>query len=138
MTPSSPGGSTAQALPAPATAPALLELLAPRPQAYDGVLRTHERVLHLLGRCSPEAQVRVAGEPAAVFASGIFVRDHVPLVPGRNRITVEARMPDGSAITQTLLVDRVEPPPGPDWPARRDWLDGGSLQPAERWMVAPG
>lgn len=136
--PTGPGSATAQPAPVPAATVATLELLAPRPLPDDSVVRTHEAVLHLLGRSSPEAQVRVGGEPAAVFASGVFVRDHVPLQPGPNRIVVEARWPDGSVITEALLVERGPPPPTPEWPSRRDWLDGGSLQPAERLVVAPG
>ncbi len=136
--------SPGTAIPQPVASPALppLELQSPRPDAATGAVTSTRDVVHVLGRTDPAAQVRVGGEPAVVFSSGVFVRDGVPLAPGRNPIRIEASLPGGGSSLQWLPVDRIEPPPGPDWPADRDWIDGASLQPSaaasEPLRLAPG
>jgi N-acetylmuramoyl-L-alanine amidase len=126
----------AAATPGPVTAPAVpaLEILWPRGEA----LRTERSVVHLLGRTSPGSTVRVNGELAAVFATGVFARDGLALVRGANRIEVAVISAAGALTAQVLTVERVAPPPEPQWPANAAWLDGGSLQPADLQRLAPG
>ncbi|MCE2909358.1 MAG: hypothetical protein LW712_11000, partial [Burkholderiaceae bacterium] len=126
----------ASATPGPVTGPAVpaLEILWPRGEA----LRTERGVVHLLGRTSPGSTVRVNGEPAAVFATGVFARDGLALVRGANRIEVAVTSATGALTAQVLTVERVAPPPEPQWPPDAAWLDGGSLQPAELQRLAPG
>ena len=109
-----------------------LTLLAPQ------AATTSRAVVHVLGRTAPDATVRVAGEPAQVFATGVFVRDGVPLALGMNRVPVEATGADGRSATFTIAIERIAPPPGADWPTGRLWLDGSSLQPDQMQRVAPG
>lgn len=120
--------------PVAAAAVPSLEILAPRGDA----LVTPRAVVHLLGRTSASATVRVNGEPAPVFATGVFARDGLALQPGYNRITVEVTSAAGASTVQTLVVERVPAPPAPEWPLNSSWLDGGSLEPVEAQRVAPG
>ncbi len=112
----------------------MLELLSPREEA----LQTTRPLVHLLGRTLPGATVQVAGVPVTVFATGVFARDGIPLAPGPNALLVEAALPDGRQLQRTVQVERLDPPPGPDWPRRSLWLHGGSLRPDERQRLAPG
>jgi N-acetylmuramoyl-L-alanine amidase len=122
--------------PLPVAAPAVpaLDILAPRGDA----LRSTRAVVHLLGSTQAGHTVRVDGVAVEVFASGVFARDGLALVPGSNRFVVEAQAPGGATTTQVLTVERVLPPAGPVWPADAGWLDGGSLQPADTVRLAPG
>ena len=116
------------------TAPPPLDVLAP---VATGAPTTREFV-HLLGRTAPDAQVRVAGEPAPVYRTGVFVRDRLPLALGLNTFTLEATGADGQVTVRTLQLERVAPPPPVQWPADRLWLDGSSLRPDQAERVAPG
>ncbi len=111
-----------------------LELLSPRIDSPG----TTSDVVHLLGRTTPGATVQVGGAPVTVFATGVFARDRVPLVPGPNPVPVDVTLPDGRRLSATWVINRVAPPPTPVWPADRLWLDGSSLQPAQSLQVAPG
>ena len=130
--PAPPPPASTSPVTGPAVAP--LEIIAPRGEA----LRTVRSVVHLLGRTSAGSTVRVNGEAAEVFATGVFARDGIALALGANRIEVEVTSAAGATTAQVLTVERVAPPPGPDWPAGAAWLDGGSLQPAELQRLAPG
>jgi len=114
-------------------APPALELLAPKDEAAT----TTREFVNVLGRSAPGARVSVGGEAAAVFATGIFVRDRVPLVLGRNRIEVVATL-NGERSETMLEVERLATPTPLDWPRDRLWLDGASLRPAELRQLAPG
>lgn len=95
-------------------------------------------VVHVLGRTQPGATVKVGGEPVTVYATGVFARDRIPLVPGANRIVIEARLPDGQMVARTLDLERTNPPPAPVWPVDRLFIDSASIRPAEALRVAPG
>jgi N-acetylmuramoyl-L-alanine amidase len=119
-----------------------LELLAPRTgvnAVEDGrpTATTTREFVNVLGRSAPDARVSVGGEPAAVFATGVFVRDRVPLALGINRIALVAER-EGQRAALVLEIERVAPPPGFEWPADRLWVDGGSLEPAEPRQLSPG
>jgi N-acetylmuramoyl-L-alanine amidase len=114
--------------------PPLLDVLAPSAQAAP----TTREFVNLLGRTAPDAQLRVAGEPAPVYRTGIFVRDRLPLALGLNTFTLEATGADGQVTVRTLQVERVAPPAPAQWPADRLWLDGSSLRPDQAQRVAPG
>lgn len=111
-----------------------LELLAPRGEPVS----TTRELVHVLGRSTPGAQVRVAGEPVTVYATGVFARDRVPLALGLNRILIEATSPDGQRLERTLEVERTAPAAPLQWPTDRLFLDAASLRPAETLRVAPG
>jgi N-acetylmuramoyl-L-alanine amidase len=115
-------------------APPPLDVLAP---VATGAPTTREFV-HLLGRTAPDAQVRVAGEPAPVYRTGVFLRDRLPLALGLNTFTLQATGADGQVTVRTLQVERVAPPAPAQWPADRLWLDGSSLRPDQDLRVAPG
>ncbi len=114
--------------------PPVLNLLAPR--EARSVVKT-DRV-HVLGRTLPDTRVVVGGEPTAVFSTGVFVRDNVPLVPGDNEIVITAEGPDGQTRTHTLQVQRQPPDPGVDWPTQRLFINGSSLQPSQLVYLKPG
>jgi N-acetylmuramoyl-L-alanine amidase len=130
------GAATVEAVP--------LQVLAPATQASG----TTREFVNVLGRTRPGMRVTVAGEPVTVYATGVFVRDRVPLAPGLNRIRVEAVDPaPGSPAAEgprrhTEIVLEVQrlPPPEPAPPPARDRLDldPASLQPREVLRVEPG
>lgn len=120
---------------AAAQSPAALEVLSPRPGTPATTVRDH---VHVLGRTTPGATVRVGGEPVTVFATGVFARDRVPLQPGANTILIEARLADGQTLQLPLQVERTPPPAPPPLPRDPLWLDAASLRPAEAVMLAPG
>jgi N-acetylmuramoyl-L-alanine amidase len=111
-----------------------LELLAPAPPP----VRTTRDFVNVLGRTTPGAQVRVGGEAVTVHATGVFVRDRVPLQPGSNTIRIEATAASGQTLTRQLEVERQAPPPAVAWPRERLFVDGASLRPAELQRLAPG
>ncbi len=124
------GPAAAQAGPGPAG----LELLSPRaPQPS-----TPREFIHILGRTQAGAQVRVAGEPVTVYATGVFARDRVPLALGANSLVIEAVLVNGQKLSQTLTVERLAPPAAVVWPATGLYLDGSSLRPALAQQLAPG
>jgi len=110
-----------------------LDLLSPK----DPPTTTRDFV-NVLGRTIPGAGVRVGGEPVAVYGTGVFARDRIPLQPGPNRIVVEATASDGRVLTRQLDIERVPLPAPVAWPLDRLALDGASLRPAEAVTVAPG
>jgi N-acetylmuramoyl-L-alanine amidase len=117
-----------------AVAQPALQLLAP---VGDATV-TRATAINILGRTDRAATVRVAGEPVAVYGTGVFVRDQLPLALGRNELTVEVSGSDGATVRHTVVVQRLPPPAPPSWPARRLWLDGGSLEPSQDHRLAPG
>ena len=122
-----------------------LQVLAPATPAST----TTREFVNVLGRTRPGMRVTVAGEPVTVYATGVFVRDRVPLAQGLNRIRVEAADPaaPGGAATEpprshaeiVLEVQRL-PPPEPAPPPARDRIDfdPASLQPRDVLRVEPG
>ena len=117
----------AQVLPA-------LEVLSPRGDERSTV----REFVNVLGRTAPGAQVRVGGEAVTVFSTGVFARDRVPLVLGKNRIAIEAVLASGEQLTRQLDIERLAPPAPVQWPADRLFINGASLLPAETVRVAPG
>lgn len=112
-----------------------LRILDPRQETNS----TSRRLVNLLGRTSPDAKVTVGGEPAAVFATGIFVRDQVPLQMGENPITVVAVAPDGQELKRIVTVNRVVEPGAPPEPKeRRIEIDTRSIQPARNLILSRG
>ncbi len=130
-------GPPAAAAPvAPASGPPPLQLLAPPEGA--GASTTTAAQVHVLGRTAPHTRVWVAGEPATVFSSGIFVRDGVPLALGDNRLTIDAIGPDGQTSTLQVTLQRQEPPAAVAWPTQQLYLNGLSLQPQQLVYLQPG
>jgi N-acetylmuramoyl-L-alanine amidase len=112
-----------------------LQLIAPAELATA----TPREIVNVLGRTTPGARVRVGGQDVPVYATGIFVRDRVPLALGTNRIRVEAEVPGGGQATLELTVERT-PPPAPPAPVPTDRIvmDLGSIQPQAVLRLAPG
>lgn len=100
---------------------------------------TPREIVNVLGRTAPGARVRVGGQEVPVYATGIFVRDRVPLVMGTNRIRVEAEAPGGGQASLDVTVERT-PPPAPPAPIPTDRIvmDLGSIQPQAVLRLAPG
>jgi len=111
-----------------------LDLLAPS----DPRAGTPREFVNVLGRTAPGSTVRVGGEAVTVYATGVFVRDRVPLALGPNSIRIEATSATGQTLERLLEIERSAPPPPVAWPDDRLWLDGSSLRPAEALRVAPG
>jgi len=99
---------------------------------------TTREFVNVLGRTAPGSAVRVGGEAVTVYATGVFVRDRVPLALGPNSIRIEATSATGQTLERLLEIERNAPPPPVAWPNDRLWLDGSSLRPAELLRVAPG
>lgn len=112
-----------------------LKLLAPA-EARPTTVRDF---VNVLGRTLPGVKVRVGGQEVPVYATGVFVRDRVPLQPGANRIRIEASATDGGSAALELDIERTAPPPPPaPAPIDRVLIDGASLQPQAELRVAPG
>ena len=111
-----------------------LDLLAPA----DPRAGTTRDFVNVLGRTAPGSTVRVGGEAVTVYATGVFVRDRVPLALGANSIRIEATSAAGQTLERVLEIERTPMPLGAVWPDDRLWLDGSSLRPAETLRVAPG
>ncbi|HOX58462.1 MAG TPA: N-acetylmuramoyl-L-alanine amidase [Candidatus Paceibacterota bacterium] len=112
-----------------------LRILDPRGDAASTV----REVAHILGWTAPDAKVVVGGEAARVFATGIFVRDNVPLQMGENRITVVATAPNGQKAEQVLTVTRTAGPPAPPEPSERSLeIDAESIEPAQNVILSRG
>lgn len=112
-----------------------LVILSPK-EAQSSTVRDY---VNVLGRTAPGSSARVEGTHVPVYATGVFVRDRVPLQPGLNRLTVEVQAPDGSTVRRTLDVLRTSPPPPPPGPpADRLFIDAEQAQPAELRRLAEG
>jgi len=112
-----------------------LRILNPRSDATS----TTREVVHILGRTSPDAKVTVGGEAARVFATGIFVRDSVPLQAGHNRIIVVAMAPDGQKLERTITVTREAETSAPPEPQERGLeIDEESIEPARNVILSRG
>lgn len=126
--------------------PGLVPAQAPPPAAFtlqrlspkEAQPSTTREFVHLLGRTTPGATVRVGGEPVTVYATGVFARDRVPLALGQNTVRIEATLADGQVLTGDWVIERLPPAPTPVWPIDRLFIDGSSLRPAETVRVAPG
>jgi N-acetylmuramoyl-L-alanine amidase len=93
---------------APASQPGELSLQIMDPRS--ATVSTTRGFVNVLGRTSPDAKVSVGGEPAQVFATGIFVRDQVPLELGENQITIVATARDGQRLERVVTVNRLPEP----------------------------
>lgn len=112
-----------------------LVILSPR----EAPASTVREYVNILGRTVPGASARVAGTHVPVYATGVFVRDRVPLQPGLNRIAVEVRQADGSTAQRVVEVQRTAPPPPPPGPpADRLSIDAEQAQPTELRQLAEG
>ena len=80
---------------------------------------TTRAAVNILGRISPGAKVTVGGEAARVFATGVFVRDNVPVQMGENRIAVLATWPNGQKAEKIVTVNRMPPTAPPSEPTER-------------------
>lgn len=106
--PPPPGNATFAPPSGSASAPADgLFILSPA-AARSGTAREQA---HVLGRTVAGARVRVGGEPVTVYATGVFARDGVPLALGANSVQVQATLPDGRVLAQTLEIERLPVPP---------------------------
>jgi N-acetylmuramoyl-L-alanine amidase len=113
----------------------LLKILDPRGEESS----TTRESANVLGRTSPEATVMVGGAAARVFATGVFVRDQVPLQMGDNRIVVTATAPNGKKAEQVVVIKRVAPtPPPPEPTERRLEIDDKSIEPAQDVILSRG
>jgi N-acetylmuramoyl-L-alanine amidase len=112
----------------------LLRILDPE----QPVTTTTRAAVNVMGRTLPNAKVTVAGEPARVFATGIFVRDQVPLALGVNRIEVVAE--DGAKrASQLLTVERrAESKETITTAPQRLRLDANSAEPQGEVILSPG
>jgi len=99
---------------------------------------TTREFVNVIGRTSRDASVQVAGAEAAVFPTGIYVRDRVPLVMGTNTIRIEARLPGGAAEVREIEVERTLPPPPDVPPTDRLFIDEKSILPQAALRVMPG
>jgi len=115
-----------------------LRLLAPA----AGEASTTREYVNVLGRTEPGMRVRVGGQEVPVYATGVFVRDRVPLQPGANVIAIEVVDPQASPQDATRLdlqVQRQTPaaaPPAP--PSGLLAIDAASVLPRQERRVAPG
>ncbi len=112
----------------------LLQILDPEKPATT----TTRDYVNVMGRTRPEAKVQVGGKPAKVFATGIFVRDQVPLAMGRNEIVVIAES-GTQRESRTLVVERVTKPAAEFSTApQRLQLDPKSASPTGEVILSPG
>ena len=81
----------------------------------------------------------VGGEAGRVFATGVFVRDNVPLQMGDNRIAVVATGPNGQKVEQVVTVKRVAPTaPPPEPTERRLAIEEAGIEPAQDVILSRG
>ena len=100
---------------------------------------TTRETANILGRTSPDATVTVGGEAGRVFATGVFVRDNVPLQMGDNRIAVVATGPTGQKAEQVVIVKRVAPTaPPPEPTERRLAIEQAGIEPAQDVILSRG
>lgn len=103
------------------------------------VTTTTREAVNVMGRTLPSAKVSVAGEPARVFATGIFVRDQVPVALGSNRIEIVAE--DGSErVVETITVERIarKEETAPTTAPQRLRLDAKSAEPQGEIILSRG
>ena len=82
--------------------------------------------VHVLGRTVAGARVSVGGEPVTAYATGVFARDGLPLTLGANSVQVQAALPDGRVLAQTLEIERLPAPPPPPPPVAGTALPASS------------
>jgi N-acetylmuramoyl-L-alanine amidase len=112
-----------------------LSILDPRGEAS----LTTRAAVNILGRNSPGAKVTVGGEAARIFATGVFVRDNVPVQMGENRIAVLATWPNGQKAEKIVTVNRMPPTAPPPEPTERHLeIDASSVEPAQNVVLSRG
>ncbi|MGB9692155.1 MAG: N-acetylmuramoyl-L-alanine amidase family protein [Candidatus Sumerlaeaceae bacterium] len=112
----------------------LLKILDPEQLATT----TTREFINVMGRTRPDAKVRVGDKPARVFATGIFVRDQVPLAPERNQIEVVAEA-SGEREARTLVIERITKPVSELSTApQRLRLQAESVSPSGEVILSPG
>jgi hypothetical protein len=116
---------------APGTPGAAAVTVAPGTAGTSGASTARDFV-NVLGRTEPGMRARVGGQEVPVYATGVFVRDRVPLAPGDNTIAIEVVDPrDAQARTSlALTVQRV--------PRRRRRAGLGTPRHARRPAAAAG
>lgn len=120
---------------AAASAEFTLQIMDPRQETSS----TTRGFVNILGRTAPDATVRVGHETAAVFATGIFVRDQVPLQLGENRIAIVATAPDGQQLEQVVTVNRAaETVAAPKPPRDGLTIDAASIEPSRNVFLMRG
>ena len=88
---------------------------------------TSREFVNVLARTANGATATVNGVAAPVFATGVFVRDKVPLAIGMNTLTIEVTLPGGERQSRVIEVTRLAattagqptstaPPPSPPSP----------------------
>ncbi|MCX7019591.1 MAG: N-acetylmuramoyl-L-alanine amidase [Candidatus Sumerlaeota bacterium] len=113
-----------------------ITIIDPKP----GATTTPREFANILGSVKPGSKVKVGGADAQVFATGIFVRDCMPLAMGENSIKIEVVTPDGATTgASTIRINRVSPSPPPvprlSWPLS---VDEDTIMPASEMMLAAG
>lgn len=100
---------------------------------------TTRAAVNVLGTVEPGSRVKVNDAEAAVFSTGIFVRDQLPLQLGSNTIRITATSPSGSVSEAVVEVTRdPEPTPAPVPPSLPLFLEKKSLLPARNVFLTPG
>ena len=95
--------SNGPATPAPPAITQVLTVLSP----LEPRSSTSREFLNVLARTSPGATATVNGVAAPVFATGVFVRDKVPLAFGMNTLTIEVTLPGGERQSRVVEVERL-------------------------------
>ncbi|MCX7626251.1 MAG: N-acetylmuramoyl-L-alanine amidase [Candidatus Sumerlaeaceae bacterium] len=100
---------------------------------------TTREAVNVLGRTLPAAKVTVDGQPARVFATGIFVRDQVPLALGSNRIEIVAEHGNERAV-ETISVERLarKDESTPTTAPQRLQLEARTVEPQGEIILSPG
>jgi N-acetylmuramoyl-L-alanine amidase len=131
---SAPQARSAQPSPAGSKSGDLsLEILDPR---VPGTTTTRSHA-NILGRTAPKAKVQVQDTAAPVFATGIFVRDQLPLNMGENRVRIVATGPDGRKTERTISITRVaETNTAFSLPPEGVQIDSQSVEPARDVFLA--
>ena len=112
-----------------------LQILDPRSETVS----TTRDSVNILGRSSPDATVSVGSESARVFATGIFVRDQVPLQLGENPIKIIATARDGRHTERVVTVNRTaEAEASPRPPRQGLEIDPDSIEPARNAFLTRG
>ena len=113
----------------------VLQILDPRNAAAS----TTRVFVNILGRTSPDSKVTIGGKPARLFATGIFVRDQVPLELGENHIAVIATARDGRRLERVVTLNcAAEGPVSPEPPERRLEIVADSIEPARNIVLSRG
>ena len=90
---------------------------------------TLRHFVNVLGRTAPGSTARIEGVAVPVYATGVFVRDRVPLTLGMNAVTVEVTSPSGEVNSARIEVERTTPLPPTPLPIDRLAMVAASILP---------